>query len=90
MLHCNTPQIIKLPFSVLLSFKHIGGRLEGGKCKGFGCTWDSLRNSAGEKILQLRSHPLGQPNSNFCSLLHDLSEEQRFDVSYLDIGKQYG
>ncbi|KAB5584059.1 hypothetical protein PHYPO_G00103050 [Pangasianodon hypophthalmus] len=64
---------------------HIGGRLEGGKCKGFGCTWDSLRNSAGEKILQLRSHPLGLPNSNFCSLLHDLSEEQRFDVSYLDI-----
>ncbi|KAG7478256.1 hypothetical protein MATL_G00078020 [Megalops atlanticus] len=64
---------------------HLGGRLEGGKCKGFGCTWDSLRNSAGEKILQLRSHPLGQPNSNFCSLLHDLSEEQRFDVSYLDI-----
>ncbi|KAJ8344316.1 hypothetical protein SKAU_G00316450 [Synaphobranchus kaupii] len=63
----------------------IGGRLEGGKCKGLGCTWDSLRNSAGEKILQLRSHPLGLPNSNFCSLLHDLSEEQRFDVSYLDL-----
>ncbi|XP_017335694.1 RISC-loading complex subunit tarbp2 isoform X1 [Ictalurus punctatus] len=64
---------------------HIGGRLEVGKCKGFGCTWDSLRNSAGEKILQLRSHPLGLPNSNFCSLLNDLSEEQRFDVSYLDM-----
>ncbi|XP_027002053.1 RISC-loading complex subunit tarbp2 isoform X1 [Tachysurus fulvidraco] len=64
---------------------HIGGRLESVKCKGFGCTWDSLRNSAGEKILQLRSHPLGLPNSNFCSLLHDLSEEQRFDVRYLDI-----
>ncbi|KAI5109118.1 RISC-loading complex subunit tarbp2, partial [Silurus meridionalis] len=64
---------------------HISGRLEGGKSKGFGCTWDSLRNSAGEKILQLRSHPLGLPNTNFCSLLQDLSEEQRFDVSYLDI-----
>ncbi|XP_030633015.1 RISC-loading complex subunit tarbp2 isoform X2 [Chanos chanos] len=64
---------------------HMGGRLEGGKCKGFGCTWDSLRNSAGEKILQLRSHPLGLPDSNFCSLLHELSEEQRFDVSYLDL-----
>ncbi|XP_062852688.1 RISC-loading complex subunit tarbp2 [Trichomycterus rosablanca] len=63
----------------------MSGRQEGGKCKGFGCTWDSLRNSAGEKILQLRSHPLGLPNSNFCSLLKDLSEEQRFDVSYLDI-----
>ncbi|KAL4655784.1 RISC-loading complex subunit TARBP2 [Arapaima gigas] len=64
---------------------HMGSRLEGGKGKGFGCTWDSLRNSAGEKILQLRSQPLGEPNSDFCSLLHELSEEQRFDVSYLDL-----
>uniref|UniRef100_A0A8C1QJE5 RISC-loading complex subunit TARBP2 n=1 Tax=Cyprinus carpio TaxID=7962 RepID=A0A8C1QJE5_CYPCA len=63
----------------------MGGRPEGGKSKGLGCTWDSLRNSAGEKILQLRCHPLGQPDSNFCSLLRELSEEQRFDVSYLDI-----
>uniref|UniRef100_A0A673MC26 RISC-loading complex subunit TARBP2 n=1 Tax=Sinocyclocheilus rhinocerous TaxID=307959 RepID=A0A673MC26_9TELE len=66
----------------------IGGRVDGGKSKGLGCTWDSLRNSAGEKILQLRCHPLGQPDSNdsnFCSLLRELSEEQRFDVSYLDI-----
>ncbi|KAG5836507.1 hypothetical protein ANANG_G00256050 [Anguilla anguilla] len=62
-----------------------GGRMEGGKSKGFGCTWDSLRNSVGEKILQLRSHPLGMPSSNFCSLLSELSEEQRFDVSYLDL-----
>ncbi|KAJ7998843.1 hypothetical protein DPEC_G00209170 [Dallia pectoralis] len=64
---------------------HMGSRVDAGKCKGLGCTWDSLRNSAGEKILQLRSHPLGMPSSNFCSLLHDLSEEQRFDISYLDI-----
>ncbi|XP_016100833.1 RISC-loading complex subunit tarbp2-like isoform X2 [Sinocyclocheilus grahami] len=66
----------------------IGGRVDGGKSKGLGCTWDSLRNSAGEKILQLRCHPLGQPDSNdsnFCALLRELSEEQRFDVSYLDI-----
>uniref|UniRef100_A0A3Q3MH78 RISC-loading complex subunit TARBP2 n=1 Tax=Labrus bergylta TaxID=56723 RepID=A0A3Q3MH78_9LABR len=65
---------------------HIGNRAESGKSKGFSCTWDSLRNSAGEKILQLRSHPLGMPSdSNFCSLLSDLSAEQRFDVSYLDL-----
>lgn len=65
---------------------HLGSRAETGKSKGFSCTWDSLRNSAGEKILQLRSHPLGIPsNSNFCSLLSDLSAEQRFDVSYLDL-----
>lgn len=66
----------------------MGSRAESGKSKGFSCTWDSLRNSAGEKILQLRSHPLGMPSdSNFCSLLNDLSVEQRFDVSYLDLGE---
>ncbi|XP_043976824.1 RISC-loading complex subunit tarbp2 isoform X2 [Gambusia affinis] len=65
---------------------HMGSRVESGKTKGYSCTWDSLRNSAGEKILHLRSHPLGMPSdSNFCSLLSDLSAEQRFDVSYLDL-----
>uniref|UniRef100_A0A8C7ZWD4 RISC-loading complex subunit TARBP2 n=1 Tax=Oryzias sinensis TaxID=183150 RepID=A0A8C7ZWD4_9TELE len=65
---------------------HMGGRVESGKAKGFSCTWDSLRNSAGEKILQLRSHPLGMPSdSNSCALLSDLSAEQRFDVCYLDL-----
>ncbi|XP_028302866.1 RISC-loading complex subunit tarbp2 isoform X2 [Gouania willdenowi] len=66
--------------------QHTGSRAEAGKSKGFSCTWDTLRNSAGEKILQLRSHPLGTPSdSNFCSLLGDLSVEQCFDVSYLDL-----
>lgn len=69
--------------------QHMGSKVESGKSKGFSCTWDSLRNSAGEKILQLRSHPLGMPSdSNFCSLLLDLSAEQRFDVSYLDLGEK--
>lgn len=66
----------------------MGSRAESGKSKGFSCTWDSLRNSAGEKILQLRSHPLNMPSdSNFCSLLSELSLEQRFDISYLDLGE---
>lgn len=66
----------------------MGSRVESGKSKGFSCTWDSLRNSVGEKILQLRSHPLGMPlDSDFCSSLSDLSVEQRFDVSYLDLGE---
>ncbi|XP_034389570.1 RISC-loading complex subunit tarbp2 isoform X2 [Cyclopterus lumpus] len=64
---------------------HMGSKAETGKSKGFSCTWDSLRNSAGEKILQLRSHPLGMPTDSNCSLLNDLSTEQRFDVSYLDL-----
>lgn len=66
----------------------MGSRAESSKNKGFSCTWDSLRNSAGEKILELRSHPLNMPSdSNFCSLLSELSLEQRFDISYLDLGE---
>ncbi|XP_040196647.1 RISC-loading complex subunit TARBP2 isoform X3 [Rana temporaria] len=62
-----------------------GGKIDGGRGRGVACTWDSLRNSAGEKILHLRSHPLTILSSGFCSLLQDLSEEQSFQISYLDI-----
>ncbi|CAI9559858.1 unnamed protein product [Staurois parvus] len=62
-----------------------GGKMDGGRGRGVACTWDSLRNSAGEKILHLRSHPLTILSSGFCSLLQDLSEEQSFQISYLDI-----
>ncbi|XP_057702252.1 RISC-loading complex subunit tarbp2 [Corythoichthys intestinalis] len=63
-----------------------GNRSESSKSKGYSCTWDALRNSAGEKILQLRTHPLGLPaDSDFCSLLDDLSVEQSFEISYLDL-----
>ncbi|XP_044160256.1 RISC-loading complex subunit tarbp2-like [Bufo gargarizans] len=62
-----------------------GGRLDGSRGRGLACTWDSLRNSAGEKILHLTSHPLTILNSGFCALLQDLSEEQSFQISYLDI-----
>ncbi|KAF7240368.1 RISC-loading complex subunit tarbp2 [Varanus komodoensis] len=62
-----------------------GSKLDGVRGRGSGCTWDSLRNSAGEKILHLKSHPLAVLNAGFCSLLQELSEEQSFDISYLDI-----
>nr|XP_008101858.1 PREDICTED: RISC-loading complex subunit TARBP2 isoform X1 [Anolis carolinensis] len=62
-----------------------GNKMDGVKGRGSGCTWDSLRNSAGEKILHLKSNPLGVLNAGFCSLLEELSEEQSFDISYLDI-----
>ncbi|XP_038235277.1 RISC-loading complex subunit TARBP2 isoform X3 [Dermochelys coriacea] len=63
----------------------MGNKLDSLKGRLSGCTWDSLRNSAGEKILHLKSHPLGALNAGFCSLLQELSEEQSFDISYLDI-----
>ena len=64
-----------------------GPRLEGLRGRTPGCTWDSLRNSAGEKIVQLRSHPLAAMGAGACALLQELSEEQRFAISYLDIGE---
>ncbi|EMP30223.1 RISC-loading complex subunit TARBP2 [Chelonia mydas] len=64
----------------------VGNKLDSLKGRLSGCTWDSLRNSAGEKILHLKSHPLEALNASFCSLLQELSEEQSFDISYLDIG----
>ncbi|XP_065515731.1 RISC-loading complex subunit TARBP2 [Lathamus discolor] len=60
-------------------------RLEGLRGRAPGCTWDSLRNSVGEKMLQLRSHPLAPMGAGACALLQELSEEQSFAISYLDI-----
>ncbi|XP_076768295.1 RISC-loading complex subunit TARBP2 isoform X3 [Arvicanthis niloticus] len=66
----------------------VSSRLDGLRNRGPGCTWDSLRNSVGEKILSLRScsvGSLGALGSACCSVLSELSEEQAFHVSYLDI-----
>ncbi|XP_053564270.1 RISC-loading complex subunit TARBP2 isoform X2 [Bombina bombina] len=65
-----------------------GTKLDGNRGRGAMCTWDTLRNSAGEKILHLRSHPLTVLSSGFCTVLQDLSEEQSFQISYLDIDEQ--
>ncbi|XP_025902472.1 RISC-loading complex subunit TARBP2, partial [Nothoprocta perdicaria] len=62
-----------------------GPRLEGLRGRAPGCTWDSLRNSAGEKMAQLRSHPLAPVGAGACALLQELSEEQSFRISYLDL-----
>ncbi|XP_030054212.1 RISC-loading complex subunit tarbp2-like isoform X1 [Microcaecilia unicolor] len=63
-------------------------RFDGVKVKTFSCTWDTLRNSVGEKILHLRNHPLEILNSGFCSILQELSEEQCFHICYVDIDEQ--
>lgn len=76
-------------FSLSPSRQGVGSRLDGLRNRGPGCTWDSLRNSVGEKILSLRScslGALGALGSACCSVLSELSEEQAFHVSYLDIG----
>ncbi|XP_027448232.1 RISC-loading complex subunit TARBP2 isoform X3 [Zalophus californianus] len=71
-----------------LACRGVGSRLDGLRNRGPGCTWDSLRNSVGEKILSLRSCSLGALGAlgpACCSVLSELSEEQAFHVSYLDI-----
>ncbi|KAM9304782.1 interferon-inducible double-stranded RNA-dependent protein kinase activator A isoform 1-T1 [Gastrophryne carolinensis] len=50
-----------------------------------GCTWDNLKNSPGEKINALKRSPLSIPNTDYVKMLAELSEEQTFRVSYLDI-----
>uniref|UniRef100_S4R4J2 TAR (HIV) RNA binding protein 2 n=1 Tax=Petromyzon marinus TaxID=7757 RepID=S4R4J2_PETMA len=52
----------------------------------FGCTWDSLRNSAGEKIGYLKKVPLDALGEGYCKLLQELAHEQRFHITYFDLG----
>uniref|UniRef100_A0A8B9DIM6 TARBP2 subunit of RISC loading complex n=1 Tax=Anser cygnoides TaxID=8845 RepID=A0A8B9DIM6_ANSCY len=80
----GSPQSLTAPPSPPRS-PQAGPRLEGLRGRAPGCTWDSLRNSAGEKIVQLRSHPLAPVGAGACALLQELSEEQSFAISYLDI-----
>ncbi|XP_063284521.1 RISC-loading complex subunit TARBP2 isoform X3 [Pelobates fuscus] len=65
-----------------------GGKLDGGKGRGVTCTWDSLRNSTGEKIVHLKTNPLSTPNTSFCTFLQELAEEQNFQISYFDLGER--
>ncbi|KAM4626990.1 interferon-inducible double-stranded RNA-dependent protein kinase activator A [Discoglossus pictus] len=50
-----------------------------------GCTWDCLKNSAGEKISLLKRSPLSIPNTDYVKMLSEVADEQEFHVAYLDI-----
>ncbi|KAM4698577.1 interferon-inducible double-stranded RNA-dependent protein kinase activator A [Rhinophrynus dorsalis] len=50
-----------------------------------GCTWDSLKNSSGEKINMLKRSPLSIPNTDYVKVLGEVADEQEFHVAYLDI-----
>nr|XP_033801532.1 interferon-inducible double-stranded RNA-dependent protein kinase activator A isoform X2 [Geotrypetes seraphini] len=49
------------------------------------CTWDSLKNSTGEKITLLKRSSLSIPNTDYAKMLGEVAEEQDFAVTYLDI-----
>lgn len=89
LLNAWVSQPVAACFSLFPSHQGVGSRLDGLRNRGPGCTWDSLRNSVGEKILSLRSCSLGSLGAlgpACCTVLSELSEEQAFHVSYLDIG----
>ncbi|KAJ7345591.1 hypothetical protein JRQ81_001541 [Phrynocephalus forsythii] len=50
-----------------------------------GCTWDTLRNSMGEKIMLLKISPLSIPNTDYVQLLREIADEQGFTTTYLNI-----
>ncbi|KAG9477389.1 interferon-inducible double-stranded RNA-dependent protein kinase activator A isoform X2 [Eleutherodactylus coqui] len=50
-----------------------------------GCTWDTLKNSSGEKINLLKRSPLSIPNTDYVKMLTEVAEEQEIRVSYMDI-----
>uniref|UniRef100_A0A8C5WL58 Protein activator of interferon induced protein kinase EIF2AK2 n=1 Tax=Leptobrachium leishanense TaxID=445787 RepID=A0A8C5WL58_9ANUR len=66
------------PDTIIGSLKEKGGN----NC---GCTWDSLKNSNGERINLLKRSPLSIPNTDYVKMLADIAEEQHFRASYLDI-----
>ncbi|XP_015269237.1 PREDICTED: interferon-inducible double-stranded RNA-dependent protein kinase activator A isoform X2 [Gekko japonicus] len=53
-----------------------------------GCTWDTLRNSSGDKITLLKRNPLSVLNTDYVQLLGKIAEEQGFNTTYLNIGSQ--
>ncbi|XP_041119625.1 interferon-inducible double-stranded RNA-dependent protein kinase activator A homolog A-like [Polyodon spathula] len=50
-----------------------------------GFRWESLKNSSAEKITMLKRNPLSIPNTDYVQMLSDLSQEQGFEVTFLDI-----
>ncbi|XP_002739212.1 RISC-loading complex subunit tarbp2-like [Saccoglossus kowalevskii] len=47
--------------------------------------WGSLHNPSGEKVTRLKSSSLSVPDTNYCTLLQELAEEQNFEVRYIPI-----
>lgn len=49
---------------------------------------ENLRNSSAEKMSLLRRNPLSIPNTDYIQMMLELSNEQGFEVTYFDIGKE--
>ena len=40
---------------------------------------------SGKHLVQLHGNALNAPTTNFCQMLQEIAEEQRFEVTYVDI-----
>jgi RISC-loading complex subunit TARBP2 len=47
--------------------------------------YNSLKNSAGKNLVSLQGKSLNAPSTNYCQMLQEIAEEQRFEVTYVDI-----
>ncbi len=46
---------------------------------------DMLTCYSGKHLVQLHGNALNAPTTNFCQMLQEIAEEQRFEVTYVDI-----
>ncbi len=47
--------------------------------------YQAMKNAPGKSLAALHSKPLNSSSSNYCQLLQEIAEEQRFEVTYVDI-----
>ena len=47
--------------------------------------YQQMKNSTGKNLAALQGKALNAPSTNFCQMLQEIAEEQRFEVTYVDI-----
>jgi RISC-loading complex subunit TARBP2 len=45
----------------------------------------NLKSKTGKALINLQTKAFNTPSSNFCQMLQEIAEEQRFEVTYVDI-----
>jgi RISC-loading complex subunit TARBP2 len=47
--------------------------------------YQTMKNAPGKSLAALHSKPLNSSTTNYCQMLQEIAEEQRFEVTYVDI-----
>ncbi|XP_074658906.1 protein Loquacious-like [Tubulanus polymorphus] len=56
--------------------------------KQIGQFYAKMKNSNGKYLIALHQKQLNTPASNYCQMLQEIAEEQRFEVTYVDLQEQ--